>query len=200
MMTKVSYQTHKSLDQITDEEWMAIWKRLRLYAIHNYGWTQSTVGVGLDLEAIVQEAILDTLTGVRCWPPVDKQGTPKDVNLFFFLCQTVRSKVSHATEREKRKLPIDSLDPRSPVLIDSENKQEQKVHYDQLRESIMAEARSDSGLTETARLMTETPDITAKDIAKERNVPIKTVRKDIERLKRRLRNSRMAWIWIDSIE
>jgi hypothetical protein len=44
---------------------MAIWKRLRLYAIHNYGWTQSTVGVGLDLEAIVQEAILDTLTGVR---------------------------------------------------------------------------------------------------------------------------------------
>ena len=197
-MTKVSYQTHKGLDQITDEEWMAIWKRLRLYAIHNYGWTQSTVGVGLDLEAIVQEAILDTLTGVRRWPPVDNQGTPKDVNLFFFLCQTVRSKVSHATEREKRKLSIDSLDPRSPVLIDSENKQEQKVHYDQLRESIMAEARSDSGLTETARLMTETPDITAKDIAKERNVPIKTVRKDIERLKRRLRNSRMAWI--DSIE
>ncbi len=99
-MTKVSDQTHKSLDQITDEEWMAIWRRLRLYAIHNYGWTQSTVGVGLDLEAIVQEAILDTLTGVRRWPPVDKQGTPKDEPLFF-LCQTVRSKVSHATEREK---------------------------------------------------------------------------------------------------
>jgi hypothetical protein len=97
-----------TIKEVTRDEWTEIWSKLRLYAWKRFGWLHDRIG--LDLDEIVHKAIHDTLIGVRRWPPVKtKTGEIKKVDLFYFLCQVVRSNVSHEWEREKKRVPIDSV-------------------------------------------------------------------------------------------
>jgi len=96
------------LRSISSEEWGDIYKRLRFYTWKRYKWLHDRMGV--DLDDFVHEAISDTLQGKRRWPPTDEQGRPKDVSLFFFLCQVVRSKVYHFWNRESRNVSVNLTD------------------------------------------------------------------------------------------
>jgi hypothetical protein len=99
------------LDSITQEQWIEMWLKLRLHARKRYFWLSQRLGE--DLDEIVHQAILDTMNRERQWPPIDARTGEmrKDVNLFSFLCEVVRSKASHLWKREKQRLSIDTSNP-----------------------------------------------------------------------------------------
>ena len=78
----------RCLKDISDEEWLEIWKKLRTFIRKKYWYLEKRLG--LDLDDIVQQAILDTLDGRRTWPPADKE-----VEIVPFLCEVIRSIVSN---------------------------------------------------------------------------------------------------------
>jgi len=96
------------LKSISSEEWDDTYKRLRLYTWKRYKWLHDRMGV--DLDDFVHAAISDTLQEKRHWPPTDEQGRPKDVSLFFFLCQVVRSKVYHFWNRESQNISLNLIE------------------------------------------------------------------------------------------
>src|ERR1051325_7298453 len=97
----------KSLPSLTEAEWEEIWRRLRLYTWKRFRWLNDRTGQ--DLDEIAHQAMVDTWTGKRRWPPIDRlTGLENNkVTLFVFLCETVRSLVSHVWEREKARVSFD---------------------------------------------------------------------------------------------
>jgi|GEM_PF-7011718 len=89
------------LSSLSEEEWVDLYNRLRLFTHTRYGWLNRS---GLDLEQVVQESIVDTLQGKRQLPPADWQTGESDpkLSLFIALCLVIRSKVAHQWEFESR--------------------------------------------------------------------------------------------------
>lgn len=98
-----------SSDPISEAQWADAWVKLRLHTWKKYRWLYDLTGD--DLDDIAHQAIIDTWNGQRLWPPVDRvTGLPKhDVSLLCFLCETVRSIVSHRWEKTKATIPLDSF-------------------------------------------------------------------------------------------
>lgn len=185
--------------RMTEAEWRDLYKRARVYAYMNYGWLQSKIG-GFVLEDVIIEAIEDTYFGTRQWPVMDKQGQEKKVSLCVFVCQTIRSKVSHILDREKRKIYLDE----SPEAEQSEFLAElmraqtirgpdQAVIYQQLCERLLDSVRDDPFLARILRRLIETPDLEPRDLAKQMKLPVTEIRNALKRLSRRLRSLREEW-------
>jgi len=186
--------------RMTEAEWKDLYKRARLYAYMNYGWLQAKIG-GLILDDVIIEAIEDIFFGARQWPVIDKQGRDKKVSLCVFVCQTIRSKVSHILEKEKRKIYLDESgeDEHSEFLAEMMKAQrvygaDQRVIYNQLCERLLESVRDDPFLTRILRKLIETPDLEPRDIAKQMTLPVTEVRNALKRLSRRLRSLREEWL------
>ena len=191
--------TQDYLARITEADWKDIYKRVRAFAYGNFGWLQKRIGA-LDLEEVITEAIEDTYFGTRRWPVLDKQGQDKKVSLVTFLCQTVRSKVSHILEKEKRKVYLEDgpedersqFQAQSPTAQTIQNIDEEVIYY-QLCEKLLESLRQDVLLTKIAKLYIEMPDLKPKDIAEHLGLSVTDVRNAQKRLSRKLRNVREEW-------
>lgn len=187
------------LARMTEADWKDLYKRLRLFAYMNYGWLQAKIG-GLDLEEVIIESIEDVYFGARQWPVIDTQGRDKQITLCVFLCQTIRSKVSHILEKEKRKIYLDE-DPEDEqqefhaqlMAAHTTQATDQQVIYGELCEKLLDSVHQDPFLTKIVKLLTETPDLRPLDIAKLLNLPVTDIRNALKRLSRKLRSLREEW-------
>jgi DNA-directed RNA polymerase specialized sigma24 family protein len=183
----------QDLYKLTKEDWSDYYNRLLLFASRKYGHNQIVNGT-IDLEEVIQDAIVDILQGIRHWPPVGAQGGTKNISLYCFLCQIVRSKVSHILEQKKRIVSLDSiLEDELPALLklvirmttDPMQCSDQQALYNELCRWIINAAGDDALLKNIADLLTKEPDLQPKDIAQRLNLSEMEVRNAIKRLARR---------------
>lgn len=195
-------RTQNHLSQMTEAEWNDLYKRIRLYSYKTYGWLQTKVS-GLDLETVMQESIEDVYFGVRHWPVVDEHGTEKNISLCAFLCQTIRSKVSHILEEGKRKVSLDGNPDDGRLeftsiayLLKVRTAQdcEHQAIYNQLASKLLQAVRQDTRLTEITKLLIEIPDLQPRDIAQRMGLSIEEVRNALRRLGRKAWKVREEWV------
>jgi hypothetical protein len=187
---------------ISDAEWEELWRRVRQHAWKRFYWLHDRIGE--DLDAIVHQAFVDTWTGKRRWPPVDRAtGETKDhVSLYLFLCETVRSLVSHVWEREKRRISFDA--PANDLLHDREFIEkllasetnslfapppnvEASVDYNRLTE-VMLGLLEDDQLKSIVRLWRADPDLKPSEIAAVLKLTMPQMQAAQKRLRRFLRD------------
>lgn len=111
-MEKVALQTHA----ITEDEWIDAWQRLRLHTWKRYGWLHKRLGLNLD--DLVHQAIVDTMEGTRTWPPIDRNTGEirQDVTLLSFLCGVVRNNAYHLWVKEKKRISFERSDNDEPAM------------------------------------------------------------------------------------
>jgi DNA-directed RNA polymerase specialized sigma24 family protein len=186
------------LEAITEEQWAEIWQRLRLHAWRRYKYIHQKLG--LDLDDVVQQAIVDTLQGARRWPS-------EKVDIFSFLCGVVKSIISHQLEQEKRKLSIDSGETDSSIsnaeMISLEAivngsigeylKYEamfNRVVYDELTSKMYEMVKGDKGMAQIVQLWSKDPSLKPSDIAEELGLSMEELRNVQKRLRRKLKDLR----------
>jgi hypothetical protein len=148
------------------------------------------------------------MSGKRCWPPIDHK-TDKvrdDVSLFSFLCQTVRSIVSHRWGKEKRKLTIEASDPDcNPNPSDSRSgekllyetsftypqlvrpdRTESDALYRLLTTEMCALAARDTEVLKVLQLWREDPTLKPREIAENLGLTMPQMRAAQKRLRRLL--------------
>jgi hypothetical protein len=190
-MRALSPLSQKYLTHMTEDEWRDLYKRLRLFTYKNYGWLRTRVE-GLDLDSLIQDAIGDTIIGIRQWPVIGADGEVKDISLCVFLCQTVRSKVSHILEHEKNNVRIDVPDnhPLRLTLHTSLHKtragegSDDLAIYKEMGQQLLDMVRKDELLTSMVKLYLATPDLRPREVAEQLGLPVEEIRKARKRLKR----------------
>jgi DNA-directed RNA polymerase specialized sigma24 family protein len=174
-----------------------LWRKLRLHTHAKFGYL---VRRRFNLDEVVLEAIEDTYFGERQLPP--------DVDLFFFLSQTIRSKVSHLLEKEKRRrkwnLSFEEVEVTQPQVHLSKpfGLPEQRpqfaernveayrgVAYQELCGRIVKVA-TEPDLRRVAELLFATPDLKPGEIAEQLNLPVKSIRNLLRRLGRKARGKK----------
>ena len=179
------------MSALVQADWEAIWKRLRRFA-HRYYWLPAKVR-GVDLDDLVQEAILDTISGDRHLPP--------NVELVTFLCQVIRSKAYNLLKKKEIDIvsPLEEIPQRQLFLtagarfteyVKEVDKQDdcQRVFH-KLGEFV-------SGNDLESRMVDkwwEQPDIKPKEMAKELGVSIVEIRNAQKRLSRKVRKLAEEW-------
>jgi RNA polymerase sigma factor (sigma-70 family) len=123
-------QEPNPLASISEDEWITTWKKLRLFAHTRYRWVEHKSGV--DVEDVIQKAIVDTIEGRRRWPH-------EKTSLFFFLAQVVRSEISHRLARERKTISLDSF---------SKAADNESLDSESTADSIEILLRETSGLTD----------------------------------------------------
>jgi DNA-directed RNA polymerase specialized sigma24 family protein len=187
-MRELSKQGREALSKLTDTGRVDLYKRLRFYAYRNF--SRKVQGRFDLLDEVIQEAIVDTYFGKRHLPP--------DVDLTAFLCETVRSKVSHILEKEKNKISIEEVEEAERQTSYSKSIEAsiegshlensyQVVVYKELCNGIRKAVRSDPSLLELAELLFAVPDLKPREIAMQMNQPINNVFNLLRRLRRRAR-------------
>lgn len=192
-MRELSTRGRRVLDEMTEPEWEDLWKRLRVYTYKNFG---PRIKDRVKLDEVIQDAIEDTYFGNRRLPP--------DVNLTAFLCETIRSKISHLLEKEKNKISIEgfsrsqqqsssavlTLNPSEyPGLTTRNEEAYQSVVYEELCDQIRRSVQPDPHLLQLAELLFATPDLKPGEIAIQINQPIQAVSNLLRRLSRKARKS-----------
>ena len=198
------------LSSMAEEELVDLYNRLRLFTYKRYYWLRDRPN--LDLEGIIQEAIIDTLQGNRRWPPAGKDTVEvKQISLFVFLCNVIRSKVSHACEREKRQVSLESIQENTslpePQPEDSTDRVHEALlhesandylnlvsredpHRQLLRKEVTAKmldlVSHDATLTQILRLWLEEPDLRPRQIVERTGLPVKQVYRTLKRLQKHL--------------
>lgn len=195
-----------ALTFISEEEWIVLWLRLRLHTWRRHYWLSEKFG--WDLDSIAHQAIVDTMSGKRCWPPINhKTGKARnDVSLFSFLCQTVRSIVSHRWRKEKRKLTIEVPDPGcNPDYSDSQagekllqetsftypqlvrpDRTESDALYRLLTTEMCALVVGDTEVLKVLQLWREDPTLKPREIAEKLELTMPQMRAAQKRLRRLL--------------
>jgi DNA-directed RNA polymerase specialized sigma24 family protein len=192
------------LSSMTEEEWLDLYNRLRLFTYKRYYWLR-------DLEGIIQEAIIDTIQGKRRWPSVDKDTDEVKISLFVFLCDVIRSKVSHLWEREKRQLSLDSFYENTSVLepklgdsakrevllnesateywslISRQDPYSQLVHKEVV-DKMFNLVSHDETLTKILQLWLQEPDLKPRQIAERMGLNVKQIYLILKKLQKRLVN------------
>ena len=201
----------KALNLLTEDDWRHLYNRLRYFAYKKYGWLQKHSS--LDIETIIQDAIVDTVLGVRRWPPVDEQGNEKDLDLFIFLCGTVRSKISHVLQADKKKLSIEEMlsvkkaseenrsDSVDVLLYEAfqqvssaqDEDSNQQAIYNELCNKLRALVLDDELLTQMVDLWADMPDLKPSDIAGILGLPDQEIRTAQKRLGRRVQQLKEVW-------
>lgn len=194
-----SVTAREFFDSLSLDQWGELRNRLRHFTYKKYGWLSKHIR-GLNLDEIVLDAIEDTYFGIRQWPLEENRN--KDVSMFVFLCQTIRSKVSHLVEQENKKLPInDILDEGRPeslshirqIVLKSNEQSDQQAIYNALCRLIIESVRSDPILTMIAKYCVENPDSKPKEIAADLGLPIAEVRNAQKRFCRKALEARQKW-------
>lgn len=207
-MERFSPQPSKLLEDISEEEWTIHWNELRVYARKRFGWLEGRQG--LNLEELVSKAIVDTMTGKRRWPPIDrKTGRVKTgVQLLPFLCEVLRSNVSHEWERIKRTVPIESSDYSGdarlrslerllteesssyPYLIQPESPESQAISND-LKARVYELISDDEDLVNILKLRYE--GLKPKAVANELGLSMEAMRAAQKRLRRIVQKLLQEW-------
>lgn len=174
------------------EDWEAIWKRLRRFAHKYYYWLPARVR-GVDLDDLVQEAILDTISGKRHLPP--------DVELVTFLCQVIRGKAYNLLK--KKESSVVSLEEETPqrhlflyagarfmeYVKEADNRDVTQRLLHKLREFV-----NDDELE--SRILDQwlaQPDMKPNEMVKELEVSIVEIRKAQKRLGRKAKKLAEEW-------
>jgi|SRR5215207_1285300 len=199
------------LASVKEEQWIEVWVKLRFHTRKRYSWLSRRLGV--DLDDIAHQAIVDTMSRKRRWPPIDAlTGEMKtEVNLFSFLCEVVRSNISHVWERERRTVSIDTDSTNDPkefnqefidyLLNESANTYhhsvkpddiESNVTYNDITDKMLNIVASDTEVYRIVELWREEPDLKPKELAARLGIPIYRVRAAQKRLRRLLRKFREA--------
>lgn len=194
------------LASVTREQWVELWTKLRLHTWKRYYWLSERLGENLD--EVAHQAILDTMRGIRRWPPSNAVTgeTRRDVSLFTFLCEVVRSNVSHIWEKEKRRVSIDSFDStidgkennqkfienllnestkKYPHLV-SRDDSESIVIYNLITEQMLKLVAKDTEVYEILNLWRKEPDAKPSEIAARLGFDMPKVRAAQKRLRRLL--------------
>ena len=187
-MEALSSKGREALDALTKTGWESLWNRLRYFTYKNF---MHKVGDRDTLDGVIQEAIEDTYFGRR--------RLPDGVNLTAFLCETIRSKVSHILRKEKGRVSVEELESLEKVGALARSLQKaggggreeeeayERVAYRELCERLLKAARPDKHLTQLAELLCVTPDLKPREIAVQMNQPIRNVFNLLRRLGRRAR-------------
>lgn len=191
-MMDFSTRGRTALEGLNPTEWENLWKKLRFYTYKNFG-SRVNGRVNL-LDEVILEAIEDTFFGNRRLPP--------HVDLTAFLCETIRSKIGHFLEKEKRGISIEEFkgSPQeihltrsfgnsklNPQRAERAAEAYQIVEYGELCSQIREAARPDPSLLQLAELLCAVPDLKPREIASQMNQPIKNVLNLLRRLGRRAR-------------
>jgi DNA-directed RNA polymerase specialized sigma24 family protein len=185
---------------MSEDEWKELWKRLKLITYKHYGWLLNRIR-GLDLDEVILDAIEDTFFCIRQWPPIDSNGEIKDVALLYFLCQTIRSKISNLIKQSQRHVSIQdemnaehfvSLEQSSLLSIQAKGESDEQARYNQLSEMLLKSVRSDPLLERIVNLHIVDPGIKPREIAHNLGVSIRQVQNAQKRLNRRVRRIRYA--------
>ncbi|HJQ68305.1 MAG TPA: sigma-70 family RNA polymerase sigma factor [Blastocatellia bacterium] len=172
----------RSLKDITEEEWYVIYQKLRLFTHKRYWYLRGKAG--LELDDVVQQAIVDTLQGKRTWPPADE-----NLTIFAFLRGVIRSNISNELTRAGNNVLVWPSEHGS-VSEDHQPRTQQAQLPDQqaiskeLLEKLHQTIGEDERLVEVLKklLLGFTP----KQIADELGVDITEVRNAQKRLKKRI--------------
>jgi hypothetical protein len=189
----LSPKARRVLNRMTEEEWKDLTNRLLYFTYRNYGANLKRLAFPVD--ELVQDAIGDLLTGARMWPPVDSFGNEKEVSLFVFLCNTIRSKVSHLFQKSKRQTYVgdrSELDLLSPLLLSEgvERAAEGRVEYGELSKLLIERVSDDAVLTQMVMLWIETPDLRPREVALILGLSMDEFRNAQKRLIRRVKTLR----------
>lgn len=199
----------EQLESLSAEEWRDLYRRLRLFTWKRYGWLRNKFL--LDPDELAQQAISDTLVGKRRWPPVDSDGRIKsEVSLFVFLCQVIRSNVSHLTAREMRNISaglIEGDDDYAPENLPLESfetllAESARIHpnsagaegtdsltnYVELRDKMRELVATDGELSRIVELLLEDSDLKPTEIAERLGLSLKRIYVAMKRLRRTLRS------------
>jgi DNA-directed RNA polymerase specialized sigma24 family protein len=183
---------------ISDAQWREMSTKLRLHTWKKYGWLSKLTGI--DLDDIAQQAIVDTFTGKRRWPPIDPTtGIEKlDVSLFYFLCQTVRSIVSH-NANGPRPIDFDRIDSPGdgppyeaayagsfPPFLVRPADIERAAEYNDLTDKMLELISADEDLSRIIKLWRACPDLKPREIAEELHITMPELHAARKRLRRRL--------------
>jgi DNA-directed RNA polymerase specialized sigma24 family protein len=178
---------------ISSEHCAELFVRLRLYLRHRFYWAAKH---GLDLDDVAQQAIVDTATGKRRWPPVDiiAGRARTDVDLFTFLCNVARGIISHLFEARKRIVSMSSLElegnGHSQSLIDSFQSNrydpETTASYNILADRMIELLAEDQQLVQIVKLLRQDPGRKWRDIADILGISPRNVYAARKRLQRKL--------------
>jgi ATP-dependent Lon protease len=190
---KLSPKARKVFAQMKEAEWKELRNRLLYFAHKSYARSHRISGDHLD--EVIQDSIVDVLTGTRRWPPVDEDGNERDVDLLVFLCQTIRSKVSHIIEKSYRELYVgdnldlitDELTHEHRHLIRKNDEVEQQAIYNELSRKLLKTVADDSILKQIVELLIKTPDLRPKEIALLLGLTMEEMRNAQKRLNRKAR-------------
>jgi DNA-directed RNA polymerase specialized sigma24 family protein len=188
----LSPKARQIFEQMKEAEWQDLRNRLLYFGYRNYGGNDRRLGYHLD--DAVQDAIVDVVTGVRRWPPVDEYGNEKEISLFVFLCQTVRSKISHVFTRKAREIQFEEvqgvdlpLDRLETLLGPKQSELERQIIYSEFSEQLLKLVSNDNTLTKFIKVLIETPDLRPQEIAPLLGISMKEMRNAQKRLSRRLK-------------
>jgi DNA-directed RNA polymerase specialized sigma24 family protein len=170
-------RTEQQLSSLSEVQWEDLFKRLLIFTHKRYGWLKELAG--WDLQDIVQQAIIETIEGKRRWPPRNSEtGEPdSNVNLFLFLCNVIRSDVSHLLEKERREsrtevheidldlerlleesdAPDKDLQKRRAAFLSNQSSESMAL-YHELSERIHKAMADDQELTNVVDLLIYVPD------------------------------------------
>src|SRR5262245_59622290 len=158
--------------------------------------------------------MLDSMNGVRRWPPIDsKTGKQNpDVSLFYFLTEVIRSKVSHVWQRERRRVSIDSNDESEfdgfdRGLIDRLLSDSAEIHpeffrydhtesdaaYNQTTARMLEIVAHDKEMYRIAKLWRDQPNLKPRELAKCLDLTMPQVRAAQKRLRRILKDEWRKW-------
>jgi DNA-directed RNA polymerase specialized sigma24 family protein len=180
----------KALDELTETEWTSLWKRLRFFTYKNFA---HKVKGRVNLDEVILEAIGDAYVGKRNLPP--------GVNLTAFLCETIRSKISHLLRKDKGRVSIEELEAAEQLTSSARpfkraveggwtEEGYERVAYRELCERLRKAAHPDVRLIQLAELLFATPDLKPSEIAVRTNQPVENVSNLLRRLGRRARKLR----------
>lgn len=183
-------ENQEPLEPRTEEDWRNVVNRLRYFTYKYYHWLPLKV-IGVDLDGLIHDAIVDTLTGRRHRPP--------DVSLVTFLTNVIRSKASHLLDREKKVVSIEDISPARPTtsgessyLFRPEEKEKQSV-FQQMCRRLREVVDGDEVLCKIVDLWLENPDLKPREIARKLGISADELRSAQKRLSRRAKELREEW-------
>jgi len=181
-----------ALEAITDEQWILVWLQLRVWIRHNYYWFY--LRTHRDLDGIVSQAIIDTMSGKRRYPPIDKKTglERKEVELFDFLSWTVRSLISAQLAAANKLSQLDDTlqvpelaDSRKSYLLKQVNV-ENTVSYKDLIVAMRELVKDDPTLDQMVQIWAVEPELKPREMAKVLGLTMNQMRAAQRRLRRRL--------------
>lgn len=184
-MQALSSNIQEVLDRYTEEDWEDIWNRLKLFTYKYFR------GRGLDLDGLIQEAIKDVIAGKRRWP--------LGVDFVTLLCQVIRSKASHLSEKERRFRPIEDVPalrlqaPKETLYSTYREREDRQLAYSQLCSKIKEMIHGDELLCRMVNIWLEEPELKPREMAHRLGVTIEKIRSGQKRLSRRANQLREDW-------